>query len=76
MMKLTSTQKKIIDKIITGEVFDIPTYLQVFNKGHYQQYNKEQLKELFDKCENGRTLDSKRQTETSLKSFNFISVLI
>lgn len=54
-MKLTPTQKKIIDKIITGEVFDIPTYLQVFNKGHYQQYNKEQLKEVFDKCENGRT---------------------
>ena len=46
-MKLTPTQKKIIDKIITGEVFDIPTYLQVFNKGHYQQYNKEQLKEIF-----------------------------
>ena len=54
-MKLTSTQKKIINKIIAGEVYDIPTYLQAFNKGHYRQYNKEKLKAVFDKYENDRT---------------------
>lgn len=60
-MKLTTTQKKIINKIITGEIYDIPTYLQVFNKGQYKQYNAEKLKEVFNKCENGRTYIFKEQ---------------
>ena len=42
-MKLTSHQKKIVDKIIHGEVFDIASYLKVFAKGHTQQYDPEDL---------------------------------
>lgn len=54
-MKLTSHQKKIVDKIIDGEVFDIASYLKVFAKGHTQQYDPEDLQRTFLECEKGMT---------------------
>ena len=52
-MKLTPYQKKIVDKIIDGEVYDIPSYLRVFSKGREQQYDTAVIQATFDECENG-----------------------
>ena len=54
-MKLTDHQKRIVDKIIDGDVFDIPSYLRVFEKGHEQQYTLDHVQATFEKCESGRT---------------------
>ena len=54
-MKLSNHQKKIVDKIIAGEVCDIPSYLKVFHRGHEQQYNPEILCATFVEAENGMT---------------------
>ena len=54
-MKLTKKQKCIVDKIISGEVYDIPSYLRVFNKGREQQYDASVIQATFDRCENGMT---------------------
>ena len=39
-MKLTKYQKRIIDRFIFGEVYDIPSFLSFFDKGREKQYNK------------------------------------
>jgi hypothetical protein len=46
-MKLSKYQKKIIDQIITGKVFDIPSYLKSFCKGKDQKYDIEELQNRF-----------------------------
>lgn len=38
-MKLTKHQKQIVDAIIKGTVYDIPSYLKVFKKLHPQKYD-------------------------------------
>lgn len=38
-MKLTKHQKQIVDAIIAGTVFDIPSYLRKFNKWHLCKYD-------------------------------------
>ncbi len=40
-MKLTSHQKKTIDAIISKKVYDIPAYLEYFDKLHQRQYDFE-----------------------------------
>ena len=52
-MKLSSHQKKIIEKIIKGEVFDIPSYLRSFGKGCERQYDTEEIKKIFEHLEDG-----------------------
>lgn len=52
-MKLTPHQKEIVKEIINGRVYDIPTYIQTFNKGKKQQYNKDELRTIFEASENG-----------------------
>lgn len=54
-MKLTDHQKRIVDKIIDGEVFDIPSYLRVFGKGHEQQYDPDDFRAALIDSENGMT---------------------
>ena len=54
-MKLTSHQKEIVDKIISGEVFDIPSYLRTFGKGHEQQYDLNRIQATFEEHEGGKT---------------------
>ena len=54
-MKLTPYQKKIVDKIIDGEVYDIPSYLRVFGKGSEQQYDTAAIQATFNECENGKS---------------------
>ena len=54
-MKLTDHQKRIVDKIIDGEVFDIPSYLKVFQKGHKQQYDPDVFRTALLKSEKGMT---------------------
>lgn len=38
-MKLTKHQKQIVDAIIKGTVYDIPSYLRVFKKWHLRKYD-------------------------------------
>ena len=38
-MKLSKHQKRIVDAIIAGTVFDIPSYLKEFNKWHLCKYD-------------------------------------
>ncbi len=54
-MKLSKHQKEIIKKIIAGEVFDIQSYLRVFNKCHTEKYDMDSLKAAFDLSEEGKT---------------------
>lgn len=54
-MKLTPHQKKIVEKIIAGEVYDISSYLKVFEKGHEQKYDHDIIQATFDKVEIGKT---------------------
>lgn len=54
-MKLTPYQKRIVDKIIDGEVYDIPSYLRVFGKGTEQQYDPTEIQATFEEYENGMT---------------------
>lgn len=64
-MKLTKYQKKIIDKIIAGEVYDIPSFLRVFNKGREKQYDAAEIRAVFNKCENGVKYMYKQQEDNS-----------
>lgn len=38
-MKLTKHQKQIVDAIIKGTVYDIPSYLKEFQKWHLRKYD-------------------------------------
>ncbi|MCG4662403.1 hypothetical protein L0P73_17640 [[Clostridium] innocuum] len=42
-MKLTKKQKDIIKKISTGEIKDIPSYLNVYNLTSFKKLNKEEI---------------------------------
>ena len=53
-MKLTRHERKIISQINKGEVYDIPSYLRFFGKGHEQSYNMEAIRNKFVEDENGR----------------------
>lgn len=64
-MKLTKYQKKIIDKIISGEVYDIPSFLRVFNKGREKQYDMAEIRSVFNECENGLTYMYRKQEDNS-----------
>lgn len=54
-MKLTQYQKRIVDKIIAGEVYDIPSYLRVFGEGTEQKYDPVAIQATFEEYENGST---------------------
>lgn len=54
-MKLTPHQKKIVKEIVAGRVYDIPSYLKVFEKGHEQKYDPAKIQDTFDKVEIGKT---------------------
>ena len=58
-MKLTKDQKAIIDKIIDGTVYDIPSYLRVFGKGAERQYNEDEIRNTFANSEMGQTYSYK-----------------
>ena len=64
-MKLTKYQQKIIDKIILGEVYDIPSFLRVFNKGREKQYDVAEIRSVFNECENGVTYMYRKQEDNS-----------
>ena len=53
-MKLTRHERKIISQINKGEVYDIPSYLRFFGKGHEQSYNMEAIRNKFVEDENGK----------------------
>lgn len=53
-MKLTKDQKAIIEKIIDGTVYDIPSYLRVFGKGFERQYNEDEIRNTFANSEMGQ----------------------
>jgi hypothetical protein len=52
-MKLSKHQRRIVDEIIKGSVYDIPTYLKVFQKGHICKYDLARPYEKFKKEEGG-----------------------
>ena len=54
-MKLTSHQKRIVDAIISKQVYDIRSYFEYFGKSHKCKYDFEQIKSVFEMNENGRT---------------------
>lgn len=54
-MKLTKHQKAIVKKILSEEVCDIPSYIRVFQKGKFCQYDMELPKAALEKCENGNS---------------------
>ena len=54
-MKLSKHQKEIANKIATGDVFDIYTYLIAFNKGHIEKYDIDKMKQYYHKLENDKT---------------------
>ena len=43
-MNLTGHQRKIINAIIDGNVYNIPTYLRYFQKGEVKKYNIDELR--------------------------------
>lgn len=53
-MRLKKHERRIVAKINKGEVYDIPSYLRVFEKGHNQAYDMETIKRKFADDENGR----------------------
>ena len=53
-MKLNNHQRDIIKEIIKGNVFDIPSYLECFQRAHLQKYDMNELKSRFETSENGR----------------------
>ena len=75
-MKLSSFQKKIVDHIIAGDIYDIPSYLRVFGKGHDQQYDIKDIEKEFSIYEDGMTYifikkeDNSFYTEVYNKSGN------
>lgn len=58
-MKLTKDQKAIIEKIMDGTVYDIPSYLRVFGKGADRQYNEDEIRNTFANSEMGQTYSYK-----------------
>lgn len=53
-MKLSSHERKIVSKINAGEVFDIPSYLHVFDKGRNRSYDMNAIEHKFNDSENGK----------------------
>lgn len=84
-MKLSKHQKEIVVKIISGEVYDIYSYLKVFDKGYTAKYDIEELRKEFEQSENGKTYKVMKpghsttqyvpqQLETALGTFSGLSV--
>ena len=63
-MKLTLHQEKIVEAIIDGEVYDITSYLKFFNKAHHQQYNFDEIKNVFEKYEDGQTYNFRLEKDS------------
>ena len=63
-MKLTLHQEKIVEAIIDGEVYDITSYLKFFNKAHHQQYNFDEIKNVFEKYEDGQTYNFRLEQDS------------
>ena len=53
-MKLSKHQKEIVEKIISREVFDISSYLEVFRKRHIEKYNIPEMRKRFTESEQGK----------------------
>ena len=53
-MNLTRHQRKIINAIIDGNVYNIPTYLRYFQKGEVKKYNIEELRKKHKEAEKGK----------------------
>lgn len=53
-MKLSKQQKKIVDAIIEGKVYDIPSYLKEFKRVYTGKYNLTKPVERFSKAEGGK----------------------
>lgn len=53
-MKFTKHQQDIISKIISGEIYDIKSYLNVYQKCHTEQYDMNSLRAAFEESENSR----------------------
>lgn len=54
-MQLNSHQIEIVEKIVSGKVYDIPTYLSEFKKGTIVQYSPDEIQEAFNRMEAGKT---------------------
>lgn len=53
-MNLTGHQRKIINAIIDGNVYNIPTYLRYFQKGEVKKYNIDELRKKHKEAEKGK----------------------
>lgn len=53
-MKLTKHQKQIVDAIIKGKVYDIPSYLKEFQKWHLRKYDLSRPIAKFTEKEGGK----------------------
>lgn len=53
-MKLTRHERKVVSKINTGEIYDIPSYLRSFGKGREQTYDMGVIRSKFADDENGK----------------------
>ena len=53
-MKLSKHQKEIVKKIISEDVYDIPSYLRVFNKGKIASYDIVALRRKFNEDEQNK----------------------
>ena len=54
-MKFSKKQKEIVNKIVSGDVYDITTYLTVFRNHHTEKYNTEELRKKFELDEADKT---------------------
>ena len=54
-MKLTPLQKRIVDEIIAGNVYDIPTYIKTFWKGQHKKCDISKIIAKFNDLERGVT---------------------
>ena len=54
-MKLSKKQKEIVRKIVSGEIYDISTYLTVFHNHHTEKYNVEELQKKYELDETDKT---------------------
>ena len=54
-MRLTKHQEEIVKKIVSEEVYDVPSYLKAFNKGRIVKYNTSDLKQKFYETEQDAT---------------------
>ena len=53
-MKLSKHQKQIVDAILVGKVFDIPSYLKEFQKWHLCKYDLSRPLAKFEEEEGGK----------------------